>query len=270
MVEKIGTIKNPLTIIAIFAAIAEISGTVVLPFITDVNQGKYIWFLMLFPLLLVLLFFATLNFNHRVLYAPSDFKDEENFFKSFKPASPIEREEKLREHAREVAEEVLDTPITPEATPKPATPSTATARFSAQAKYFLAEELVLNKLAKEMGKPVGRNVSFGTSEAGRRFVFDGVIVDSNNVMAVEVKYIASSVNLRKRVIEVASRLTSIAAALPESTRSHFSLVLALVTDAPEEEHAKIASQAHTMIGMAPVPVTVRVFNLSQLEKEVTK
>ena len=42
MVEKIGHIKNPLTVIAIFAAIAEISGTTVLPFIESENQGIYI------------------------------------------------------------------------------------------------------------------------------------------------------------------------------------------------------------------------------------
>jgi hypothetical protein len=35
VIEKVGPIKNPLTIIAIFAAIAEISGTVVLPFMGD-------------------------------------------------------------------------------------------------------------------------------------------------------------------------------------------------------------------------------------------
>jgi hypothetical protein len=79
MIEKVGTIKNPLTIIAMFAGIAEISGTVVLPFISDGNQAIYIWFLMLFPLLLITLFFLTLNFNHKVLYAPSDYKDEANF-----------------------------------------------------------------------------------------------------------------------------------------------------------------------------------------------
>ncbi len=45
MIEKIGTIKNPLTSIAIFAAIAEISGTVVLPFIAEANQSTYVWFL---------------------------------------------------------------------------------------------------------------------------------------------------------------------------------------------------------------------------------
>lgn len=57
MVEKIGHIKNPLTVIAIFAGIAEISGTIVLPFISEENQATYIWFLMSFPFFLVLVFF---------------------------------------------------------------------------------------------------------------------------------------------------------------------------------------------------------------------
>ncbi|RLJ98821.1 hypothetical protein C8N27_2730 [Tenacibaculum discolor] len=43
MTEKIGTIKNPLTIIAIFAGIAEVSGTLVLPFIVDENQLLFIF-----------------------------------------------------------------------------------------------------------------------------------------------------------------------------------------------------------------------------------
>lgn len=34
---------------------------------------------MAFPTLIVILFFATLNFNPKVLYAPSDFRNEENF-----------------------------------------------------------------------------------------------------------------------------------------------------------------------------------------------
>ena len=76
-----GTIKNPLTIIAIFAGIAEVSGTLVLPFISAANQQTFIYFLMGFPILLILLFFATLNFNHKVLYAPSDYENEDNFVK---------------------------------------------------------------------------------------------------------------------------------------------------------------------------------------------
>lgn len=81
MTEKFGTIKNPLTIIAIFAGIVEISGTVILPFISEANQKPFIYFLVGFPILLVILFFATLNWNSKALYAPSDFTDEQNYVK---------------------------------------------------------------------------------------------------------------------------------------------------------------------------------------------
>lgn len=80
--NKTGIVKNPLSVIAIFAGVAEISGTSVLPFISEENQRLYIWFLMTFPFTLVLLFFATLNWNHKSLYAPSDFKSDESFLES--------------------------------------------------------------------------------------------------------------------------------------------------------------------------------------------
>lgn len=79
MIEKIPRINNPLTAIAIFAGLAEVAGSVALTFLDPSVQGMFIWFVMLFPASLVALFFITLNFNPRVLYAPSDFKDDENF-----------------------------------------------------------------------------------------------------------------------------------------------------------------------------------------------
>jgi hypothetical protein len=90
MNPKFGTIKNPLTIIAIFAGIAEVSGTAILPFLKIQNQTLYVWFLMLFPFVIVLLFFATLNWNYKVLYAPSDFQNEDHFIDILGKASKIE------------------------------------------------------------------------------------------------------------------------------------------------------------------------------------
>ncbi len=81
MEQKNISIKNPLTIIAIFAGIAEVSGTVVLPFVSEANQVLFIYFLIGFPTFLVFCFFATLNFNNRVLYAPSDYKNEDNYIR---------------------------------------------------------------------------------------------------------------------------------------------------------------------------------------------
>lgn len=79
MTENIKRINNPLTIIAIFAALAEVNATVSLGLIPESLQGIFIWFVLGFPTLLVACFFITLNFNPKVLYAPSDFKDEQNF-----------------------------------------------------------------------------------------------------------------------------------------------------------------------------------------------
>jgi hypothetical protein len=54
MIEKVKAVNNPLTIIAIFAALAEIAGTVALKLVAQDLQGIFIWFVMLFPCLLVL------------------------------------------------------------------------------------------------------------------------------------------------------------------------------------------------------------------------
>ena len=85
--NNFGTIKNPLTIIAIFAGIVEISSTTVLPFIALDIQNIYIWFLIGFPTLLVVCFFITLNFNNTVLYAPSDYKEDKSFLESNRKSS---------------------------------------------------------------------------------------------------------------------------------------------------------------------------------------
>ncbi|WP_411342558.1 hypothetical protein ACE3MZ_12820 [Paenibacillus sp. WLX1005] len=77
-------VQNPLTIIAIFAGIAEIAGTTVLLGLPLEIQKVFVWFVISFPFLLVGAFFAVLLFKHRVLYAPSDFSNEEHFISLLK------------------------------------------------------------------------------------------------------------------------------------------------------------------------------------------
>lgn len=102
-----GHVRNPLTVISRFAAVAEISGTAVLPFIEPANQATYIWFLMLFPAFLVGLFFITLNFNHKTLYAPSDYKNQNHFLHLFGITTEDERRDKLQAELQE------ETPVPP-------------------------------------------------------------------------------------------------------------------------------------------------------------
>lgn len=83
MTERVRAISNPLTIVAIFAALAEINATVSIGLVDKELQEIFIWFVIGFPTFLVALFFATLNFNTKVIYAPSDYKDDEGFHKMF-------------------------------------------------------------------------------------------------------------------------------------------------------------------------------------------
>jgi hypothetical protein len=63
---------NPISVIVIFAGLSEASATGVLPYLDADTRQIYIWFLIAFPSALVLMFFLTLNFNHKTLYGRPD------------------------------------------------------------------------------------------------------------------------------------------------------------------------------------------------------
>jgi hypothetical protein len=79
MIDKVKPINNPLTIIAIFAALAEIASTVSLKLISPELQKFFIWFVMGFPLLIVITFFRILIKQPNVLYGPGDYRDDQSF-----------------------------------------------------------------------------------------------------------------------------------------------------------------------------------------------
>lgn len=87
-----------------------------------------------FPVLLVVLFFALLAFKHRVLYAPSDFKDEENFFRHLPTATYAEKALQVEAEAKSDA---LETRTALETQP---------ATRSYQEVYATAENLVFGAL----------------------------------------------------------------------------------------------------------------------------
>lgn len=77
-------VSNPLTTVAIFSGLAEAFATLALINIPPEIQSVFVYFVMAFPVLIVLLFFSVLNWNHSVLYAPSDFTDESMYLESMR------------------------------------------------------------------------------------------------------------------------------------------------------------------------------------------
>jgi hypothetical protein len=75
-------VSNPLTIIAIFAGIAETLATVALVQLPPEIQSIFVYFVMVFPSAIVLLFFCVLYFKNTVLYAPSDFENQNHYLEA--------------------------------------------------------------------------------------------------------------------------------------------------------------------------------------------
>ncbi|NMP30030.1 winged helix-turn-helix transcriptional regulator [Thalassotalea sp. M1531] len=75
-------VSNPLTIIAIFAGLAEALATVALIQLPESIQSIFVYFVMAFPTGIVLLFFAVLYFKNTVLYAPGDYANQDHYLEA--------------------------------------------------------------------------------------------------------------------------------------------------------------------------------------------
>lgn len=101
-------VSNPLTIVAIFASIAETAGTIVLPLVRPELQNIFIVYVMALPILVVVLFFATWNFNPKVLYSPNDFADESNYMETLKLYYHIKQTVEQGKEKGEKDKEIID------------------------------------------------------------------------------------------------------------------------------------------------------------------
>ena len=250
MIEKIGAVKNPLSIIAIFAGIAEISGTTVLPFLAQANQATFIWFLMLFPTILVLAFFAILFAKPSALYAPSDYRDEANFIRLLRPASAEERKNKIDMESIEVAEaevraeskgvssdqsDVIETSGSPDFPGQNnLSPEAALQRRN---NVLLAESIAFQELQREFSPPIARDIKLGP------YLVDGLILSRPESTLIEVKYAPLGVDYKYIVFRAMDKLMSAGAYLPPDFKEFNILLVFVVPVAHDSDASKDAVNA---------------------------
>lgn len=255
MIEKIGHVKNPLTVIAIFAGIAEISGTVVLPFLEKDNQEVYIWFLMLFPFFLVAVFFLTLNFNHRTLYSPSDYRDEKNFVSSVVKVTALEQGEKLRKEVQEVEADLRAEKEATEATEGAAAVAADTEvekKITLEAPALqevmptlplkpvrvasdveLAHKLAVAQLSKYTGIELRTDLRI-EMEGAPTVVYDAFGIKDGNAHAVDVKYLPTQQPNANRFFEIMEKSAFVSHRMrKKNAEVRFMLHLFIVTDASD-------------------------------------
>ena len=287
MQNKGGSIKNPLSVIAIFAGIAEISGTMVLPHIEPANQELFIWFLMSFPFTLVVLFFVTLNWNYKVLYAPSDFKDEEHFVNLqkattseilFKMETELDEEDQLKDENKANIKDstiVKNSPVITDVELKLSEGDISTKEERLQHSKImkeinrqrmrelrLLEDLLINKLQVELGQDIERDMKF--QNGNNRFMFDGVIRKGNNITAIEARRMNKNSMSHSNRTHLISRFKGFYQSLSESEKKEFSLIFAIATD---DEIADMESFLSVLLADLGFNVDIRVYPVEELANE---
>ena len=271
MNRSIASVKNPLTVIAIFAGLAEVAGTAVLPFVGDANQLTYIWFLMLFPSLLVVLFFVTLNFNPKVLYAPSDFADEKNYMDLFRPFSTSERIQKLEGELLEQEEASSPTSSDEQSVEGDQDDSqvivsskerlVSLMKQGGSSRHILAESLVIDRLAKEFGTAPRRDVALRNRYGSQ--LFDAAFEDRRGLVLVETKFFTER-SYPRRARETLEKIQASFFALPEDARKNSRFILAIAYDMPKVRAARIERELMSMLGDFRMPTEVRMYDLQEL------
>ncbi|WP_020159518.1 hypothetical protein [Methylobacter marinus] len=300
-----GTVKNPLTVIAIFAGTAEISGTAILPLLEAGAQSTYIWFLMLFPFTLIALFFITLNWNHKVLYAPSDFKDEDHFVNILQKASLKDQIEELGEEVAVDSEEVIESEdsgsdITKASNQQANMPGNSQAsqhEHPLVAAIQLAEEnsQISNREIRELHRKLMAAVhrtsrrdsemaeklvleklenELGVKietdmkfEFGRhRYVFDGVARSGNQLTAIEVRFMRDmKMDMDSMFLRTLDRAAELYNSLSDVQRKEFSFIFAIVTDNLDERRLEIIKNRASKMNF---PAVVKVYDFDNLAGEL--
>ncbi|MEO9944781.1 hypothetical protein [Paraglaciecola sp.] len=266
MIEKIGHIKNPLTVISMFAAIAEISGTAVLPFISSENQSAYIWFLMLFPTLIVILFFWILNSNHKVLYAPSDYRNEENFVNNTRSASSEQQRKKIAEEVKEIEEDSGGKANLNEF----ASPTFTSMSSKLVTDTVMAEQFAINTLSSSLSLDFKANVNIRNPQNSDWVNFDAVATFDTQIHAAEIKLFKSKHVDTKRFQKTLDNAQQMQEVYDKAGAPKFMLHIVAVIDNNSFDISEVRSRISDYLSKFKVNSKLHIYKMSDIANDYQK
>ena len=251
--------RNPLGIIALFIVLVYGIAALVLGVSgANLQAGErlpLVWFLVIFPVIVLAAFYRLVTHHHVKLYAPQDFPDKEGFFRAL---SPLEQKQKLDEEVQDAniklghgeSDKIL-------ATQKQ---TDTTLEVFTRANIVLAEDLALREIESEFGGPVYRQVTIA-----QQFPVDGLLTYRGNRIIVEVKYVRRSLmTLRSTLSRIGERFrTILRSVFPPS-----SFILAVVVeDIPEEHRRSEIQQIEKLLSSLDPPIQLRIYDFNALKQK---
>jgi hypothetical protein len=109
-------VRNPLSVIAMFVLLVETIAGVTLVRVSGVIEVAHplTWFVVLFPTMIVILFFSTLWWRHERLYSPMEYRSDESFLTAMRDrlrrveVRQKEADEKLKMIRNKIGQQIAD------------------------------------------------------------------------------------------------------------------------------------------------------------------
>lgn len=250
-------VKNPIGIIALFISLIYgfanlLLGTTASSLTPD-ERFPLIIFIVLFPVVVLGIFYLLVSRHHGKLYAPGDYKDDKSFLRTL---SHEEREEKLDKEAMEA----LPEPSVVQAVPgeRAEAQSSSTQRMSDIRKELrFIESQVITKFESELNQRAERDVGIGDTGVS----FDALFQTSGKLTFVEVKSIRHP-GTASMILDRTLYNTLVA---DRFMKSNFKLILAVVYHFDKEELPRLESIIRKKVEKCPATVELRFISRAELD-----
>ncbi len=251
-------VKNPIGIIALFISliygIASLLLGTTAGSLTSGERFPLIIFIILFPVVVLGVFYLLVSRHHGKLYAPGDYKDDTSFLRTL---SDEERELKLEEEAQEAVPE----PAAAEAVarPGPAAGQSAAMQRMTDIRNELREieSLVIAKFESEFGERPDRDVGIGDTGAS----FDALFKISGKFTFLEIK----SIRHPSIVSVVLDRVLYNAVLADRFLNANFKLILAVVYHFDKAELPRIEGVWRRRVEKCPATIELRFISRKDLD-----
>lgn len=249
-------VKNPIGIIALFISLIYGFANLLLgataTSLTPDERYPLIIFIVLFPVVVLGIFYMLVSRHHGKLYAPGDYKDDKSFLRTL---SQEERELKLEKEAQEALPEIALQPD--RASGPPEVRQSNTQRIvEMRNELRTIESAVVSLFESELGQRAERDVAVGETGAN----FDAFFKVNEKLTFLEIKSVRSPGTLSMLL----DRVLYNAVVADKYMNSNFKLILAVVYHFDKEELPRIESMLRRRVEQCPAIIELRFIARAEL------
>lgn len=255
--------RNPLGIIALFIVLVYGIAALILG-VSSANlqpneKLPIIWFLVVFPIIVLFAFYRLVAHHHVKLYAPLDYQDKEGFFRALTPYEQRKRLEEEIENIEDESKVEVETQVSSDKKATMEVEDSVLKTISTRHSYVLAEELAFRQIENDFGVSIHRQVA-----VGRDYGIDGIFLRNGKPIAIEIKYVRQPMHLRYIAKREAERFSKII----ESMNPKPSFIFVIMVDGISSDAVKRETERmKNIFTEQKLPVEIVVYDFIEMKKK---